>query len=122
MLDIFEQLLTLNFRAAIHHPDKVISGDNFAAGNYFQLLKTAQDTLIDPTKRFAYERFGPEILKWQNCSSIRDYLMVGMQTIIPLYAGSIFFLVILGVLGYLQQGRFVRQSLPVARRQAQHQL
>lgn len=96
----------------------MITGDNSAAGNYFQLLKTAQETLIDPTKRFAYERFGPEILTWQNCSSIRDYLMVGIQAMIPLYAGSIIFLVILGVLGYLQQGRFVRQSIPVAHRQA----
>ena len=67
----------------------------------------AQDTLIDPVKCFAYERFGPDMLNWQHCSTVRDYLIVGLQAAIPLYAGSIIFLVILGVLGYLQWGRFV---------------
>lgn len=74
-------------------------------------LKVAQDTLINPVKRFAYERFGPDMLNWQQCSSPRDYLMVGMQRVLPVYAGSILFLVILGVSGYLQWGRFVSSLL-----------
>lgn len=99
------------FRAAIHHPDKVTAGENNSgAEDFFVNLKVAQDILIDPVKRFAYDRFGPDILNWQHCSSIRDYLFVGLQAAIPLYVGSIIVLVILGVMGYLQWGRFVRYT------------
>ena len=98
-------------RAAIHHPDKAVNaGDVTASDRYFVDLKIAQDTLLDPVKRFAYERFGPDMLQWQHCSSVRDYLLVGLQSTAPLYIGSVIFLVILSTLGYLQWGRFVGPS------------
>lgn len=76
---------------------------------YFRTLKIAQDTLSDPVKRFAYERFGPDMLDWQHCSSMRDYLVRGLQVSSgPVYGGSIVFLVLLGFTGYLQWGRFWR--------------
>ena len=72
-------------------------------------LKSAQDTLSDPVKRFAYERFGPDILKWQHCKTIRDYLVTGMQSsCLPLYAGSVTFLGVLSFTSYLQYGKFWR--------------
>lgn len=74
---------------------------------YFVKLKSAQDTLTDTTKRWAYERFGPDVLTWQHVSSIRDYLFVGVQTVAPLYGGSIAVMVLLGLFGYLQWGRYV---------------
>lgn len=74
---------------------------------YFLNLKVAQETLIDPAKRFAYERFGPDMLKWQRCSSILDYILAGLQYTAPVYVGSTVFLIILSTLGYLQWGRFV---------------
>ena len=70
-------------------------------------LKSAQDTLTDATKRFAYERFGPDMLKWQHVSSTRDYVMVGLQSAGPLYGGSIVFMIILSIAGYFQWGRYV---------------
>lgn len=73
-------------------------------------LKLAQDTLLDPTKRFAYDRFGPAITEWRNCSSVRDYLLVGVQQIAPYYVAGGLFMIILGVLGYLEWGRYVRTS------------
>jgi hypothetical protein len=79
--------------------------------SYFVNLKVAQETLLDPVKRFAYERFGPDMLQWQHCSSIRDYLLVGLQSTVPVYVGSIVFLVILSTLGYLQWGRFVGRTV-----------
>lgn len=98
----------LSLRAAIHHPDKASSMEKSASvEDYFVNLKVAQDTLTDPVKRFAYERFGPDMLKWQHCSSILDYLIVSLQVSLPLYIGSTLFLVILSVAGYLQWGRFV---------------
>lgn len=99
-------------RAAIHHPDKAVNaGDTITSEAYFVNLKTAQDTLLDPVKRFAYERFGPDMLEWQHCSSVRDYLLAGLQSTAPVYIGSIIFLIILSTLGYLQWGRFVGQPL-----------
>ena len=104
----FKQPTQSHLSAAIHHPDKVTSiEDSLVAESYFVNLKTAQDTLIDPVRRFAYERFGPDMLRWQHCITIRDYILVGLQTAAPLYFGSIIFLIILGVSGYLQWGRFV---------------
>lgn len=95
-------------RAAVYHPDKAVNPEEHAnAEIYFVRLKSAQDTLTDTTKRWAYERFGPDVLAWQHVSSIRDYLLVGVQTVAPLYGGSIAVMVLLGLFGYLQWGRYV---------------
>lgn len=93
--------------ATIHHPDKVSSSAPSADG-YFVHLKLAQDTLLNPAKRFAYERFGPEVANWQRCSSIRDYLVRGLQTTIPYYGAAAIFMYILGLLGYLEWGKYWR--------------
>ena len=94
-------------RAAIHHPDKSTDDTAIAEARFVQ-LKTAQDTLTDPIKRWAYERFGPDMLRWQRCSTTRDYLLAGLQGVVPLYGGSIIVMILLGVTGYLQWGRYVR--------------
>lgn len=112
--DAGEKQIKSRFRrlAALQHPDKVPTDDpirHAAAERAFVNLKTAQDTLSDPVKRFAYERFGPEMLKWQHCRTIRDYLLVGMQTIsAPLYGGSGIMLGLLSLTNYMQWGRFWR--------------
>ncbi|KAL9579295.1 MAG: hypothetical protein Q9212_005191 [Teloschistes hypoglaucus] len=110
-VDADEKKIKSRFRrlAAIHHPDKAVSPEDHAyAEIYFVKLKSAQDTLTDATKRFAYERFGPDILSWQHVSSIRDYIFVGLQSTAPLYAGSALVMVMLSVVGYLQWGRYWR--------------
>ncbi|MCJ1257156.1 hypothetical protein MMC24_004981 [Lignoscripta atroalba] len=109
--DVDDKGIKSRFRrmAALHHPDKVSTLENRDASEaFFVHLKLAQDTLLNPTKRFAYDRFGPDVLNWQHCSSIHDYLMIGLQTSVPLYAGSAIFMILLGVTGYLQWGRFWR--------------
>lgn len=93
--------------AAIHHPDKVSSASSSSEG-YFVHLKLAQDVLLDPAKRFAYDRFGPGIIQWHHCSSIRDYISSGLQSILPFYGASAIFMYILGKLGYLEWGKFWR--------------
>ncbi|PQE25673.1 hypothetical protein CJF30_00000374 [Rutstroemia sp. NJR-2017a BBW] len=93
--------------AAIHHPDKVSSSSPSAEG-YFVHLKLAQDTLLNPAKRFAYERFGPEIIGWQHCSTIRDYLVHGLQSVLPYYGMAAIAMYFLGLLGYLEWGKFWR--------------
>ncbi|KAG9233226.1 membrane associated DnaJ chaperone-like protein [Amylocarpus encephaloides] len=93
--------------AALHHPDKVAPGtpDN---QEYFVHLKLAQDTLLNPTKRFAYERFGPSMIDWQRCASVRDYMMQGLQSVLPYYVVAAVFMYLLGLLGYLEWGKFWR--------------
>ncbi|KAF7914866.1 hypothetical protein EAE99_010420 [Botrytis elliptica] len=93
--------------AAIHHPDKVSSSSPSSEG-YFVHLKLAQDTLLNPAKRFAYERFGPEVIAWQHCSTIRDYLAHGMQTIAPYYGIAGIFMYGLSLAGYLDWGKYWR--------------
>jgi len=71
-------------------------------------LKQAQDVLLNPAKRFAYERFGPSILEWQKCSSIRDHIVQGLQGILPYYGAAAVFMYLLGLLGYLEWGKYWR--------------
>lgn len=109
-----EKKIKSKFRrlAALHHPDKIASDDpavTSSADAHFVLLKSAQDTLTDPLKRFAYLRFGPEVLQWQHCSTMRDYIVRGLQVSSgPLWAGSLFFMLLLGFTGYVQRGKFWR--------------
>lgn len=64
---------------------------------------------MDPSRRFAYERYGPDILNWQHCITIRDYLAAGtLQIQAPLYGGALTFLGLLSFTSYLQAGRFWR--------------
>lgn len=93
--------------AAIYHPDKVSSSTPLTDG-YFVHLKQAQDILLDPAKRFAYDRFGPDMVAWQHCSSIRDYLVQGLQSILPYYGFAAIAMYVLGMLGYLDWGKYWR--------------
>ncbi|KAJ5225077.1 Heat shock protein DnaJ N-terminal [Penicillium chermesinum] len=59
-----ERTIKSRFRrlAAQHHPDKIgLEGGSEA---YFMYLRRAQETLVDPVKRFAYDRFGPDMQNW----------------------------------------------------------
>ncbi|KAI1418680.1 hypothetical protein F5Y13DRAFT_4605 [Hypoxylon sp. FL1857] len=97
--------------AALHHPDKLMSSgggvDNTDA-DYFMHLKTASDALVDPAHRFAYERFGPDIVNWKHCVTIRDYVIRGVQVLIPYYGFAAVAMYLLGLLGYLDWGRYWR--------------
>ncbi|KAH8687893.1 membrane associated DnaJ chaperone-like protein [Tricladium varicosporioides] len=92
--------------AATYHPDKVSSTS--ASEGYFVHLKLAQDTLLNPAKRFAYERFGPSMLEWQRCSSVKDYVMTGLWNVIPYYGAAAVVMYIMGFLGYLEWGKYWR--------------
>ncbi|KAJ8062189.1 hypothetical protein OCU04_008743 [Sclerotinia nivalis] len=93
--------------AAIHHPDKV-SSSSPSSESHFVHLKLAQDILLNPAKRFAYERFGPEVTAWQHCSSIRDYLTHGTQLIAPYYAVAGIAMYAFSIAGYLEWGKYWR--------------
>lgn len=105
-------LISVVCSAAQYHPDKITSNEvRQNADAYFVHLKLASDTLLSPVKRFAYDRFGPGILEWRQCSSFQDYILRGFQVLAPYYFGGIIFLFALSVLGYLDGGSYV-QSPP----------
>ena len=103
-----------NYRATTHHPDKIAASEDRALSEaYFVHLKLAQDTLLHPTKRWVYDRFGPVMLDWRHCSSIRDYLLFGLRYYLPTYTTFGMAMVVAAVTGYLQWGRFVSVPLCV---------
>ncbi|ETS82091.1 hypothetical protein PFICI_07093 [Pestalotiopsis fici W106-1] len=103
--------------AALHHPDKAgasSTADGGDGGEVFMHLKTASDTLTDPARRFAYERFGPDVIGWRHCVTIRDYVLRGCQVLLPYYAVAAAVMYGLGLFGYLEWGRYWRWYTLVA--------
>ncbi|KAI0386613.1 hypothetical protein F5Y04DRAFT_275066 [Hypomontagnella monticulosa] len=95
--------------AALHHPDKLMSsGADASDTDFFIHLKTASDTLVDPARRFAYERFGPDVVAWKHCVTIRDFVVRGVQVLVPYYSLAAVAMYVLGLLGYLDWGRYWR--------------
>ncbi|KAK5987208.1 Chaperone protein DnaJ [Cladobotryum mycophilum] len=93
--------------AALHHPDK--TGEAQDSASYFIHLKLASDTLQDAAKRFAYERFGPEVVAWQKCITIKDFVSRGVLSgILPHYAVAAAMVYVLGLFGYMDFGKFYR--------------
>lgn len=98
-------------RTVQFHPDKLNNPtpQQYAAAEAFYIhLKNARDTLLDPAKRYAYERFGPSVLEWKDCITKLDFFNAGLKSIIPFYAGSLFVLVFTGIFRYLETGKYVR--------------
>jgi hypothetical protein len=113
-LTVDERALRSRFRrlSIKYHPDKV--GAQGEA--YFVLLKQAYEVLSDSVKRFAYDRFGPDMLGWKHCNSAYDYLVSGGTHLVPWYLGTLLFLVILTVLGKFEFGRYVGDACSYSRR------
>jgi hypothetical protein len=105
-LTVTPQELKSRFRRLTvqYHPDK--AGADGA--EYFITLKEAYETLSDPTRRFAYDRFGADMLEWTHCTTLYDYVLQGAEGTIPFYGPTLMLLVILSVLGKFQTGRWWR--------------
>ncbi|KAI9728797.1 MAG: hypothetical protein M1834_007183 [Cirrosporium novae-zelandiae] len=112
-----EKAIRSRFRrlAVIYHPDK-LSSDSPDGSDWFMHLKLAQDTLLNGPKRFAYDRFGPDMVgvEWKHCHSTRDYMLKGALNMIPYYVASAFVMVLLSVLGYFNWGRYWRYLAAVS--------
>lgn len=98
--------------AAKYHPDKLHeNGQAFpGAGDVFVQYKLAHDTILDPIKRFAYDRFGPSIVQLQHpgLRTIRDYVYVGLRSKIPEYVMSAVSLIVLNYFWLPKWGQFWR--------------
>lgn len=98
--------------AARYHPDKIRDNAGYTTVTDFAFvqLKLAQDTILDPAKRFAYDRFGPMIVQVQHpgLQTIRDYVYAGLGAKIPEYVMSALGLVALNYFWLPKWGQFWR--------------
>jgi len=71
-----ENTLTKAFRAfaRANHPDRV----GKQGEDLFMQVRVAYESLKNPTTRFAYERFGPDVLTWRDCKTTKEYLKKGL--------------------------------------------
>lgn len=103
-----ERAIKSRFRrlAAQHHPDK--SGMDSGSDAYFMFLRRAQETLVDPMKRFAYDRFGPDMHNWGDQKTMRDFVMHSLlKSVLPQYVGGFVTMLVLNWLWWPNWGRYV---------------
>ncbi|KAK0459377.1 DnaJ-domain-containing protein [Desarmillaria tabescens] len=76
--DVDDNGLKLAFRQFTkrYHPDKPGIGPEGA--EMFMRVRDAFEALKNPVVRFAYDRFGPDVLLWQQLSTPREYLRQGL--------------------------------------------
>lgn len=98
--------------AALYHPDKILQTPG--SDVLFRNLKTAQDILLNPAARFAYDRFGFRSATWQNCSTVQDYVSFGITQNVISYAVVSVLLYFLSLFGILDWGRYWRWLILVS--------
>jgi len=97
----------------IMHPDKILqypqAEQDSMSTRYIEIQKS-YETLKTPLTRYAYDKFGPNIIKsCQNCKNKRDYIMQSI-TFLIFYASSAVVTLLLLVSGRLDYGTFWRCS------------
>ncbi|KAF2017488.1 hypothetical protein BU24DRAFT_420530 [Aaosphaeria arxii CBS 175.79] len=92
------------------HPDKVGPNvDREKANDFFVHLKHARDTILDPAKRFAYDRFGPTIFKGcTHCLTIGEFTSHSLLVTLYTYGALLIFLGGANSLGYFKDGAYWR--------------
>ncbi|KAJ5895569.1 Heat shock protein DnaJ N-terminal [Penicillium taxi] len=104
-----ERTIKSRFRrmATQYHPDKI--GVDSGSEAYFMFLRRAQETLVDPVKRFAYDRFGPDMNNWGEQKTMQDFLMKSFtKTILPQYVVAFVTMVVLNWFWWVNWGRYWR--------------
>ncbi|KAI9228433.1 MAG: hypothetical protein DHS80DRAFT_15573 [Piptocephalis tieghemiana] len=83
----------------LYHPDKVEGAEEM-----FHQVRVAYETLNDPVKRYAYDRFGMEAIQsCDHCITRRDHMYGVLGSTIGFYVGT---LMILGLLTLLHKAMF----------------
>ncbi|KAK0529637.1 hypothetical protein OC834_003614 [Tilletia horrida] len=68
-----------------YHPDKLTDENREKGEAFFLIVRKAHDTLTDPMKRFAYDRFGPAVLDWREPKTLREYMAHGFKESVLFY-------------------------------------
>ncbi|QKX55023.1 uncharacterized protein TRUGW13939_02114 [Talaromyces rugulosus] len=107
-----ERTIKSRFRrlAAQHHPDKMNNQlpRNGGSEGVFVYLKLAQDTLLDPARRFGYDRFGPQVNEWRDKHTMQEILYGGLQQALVQWTAGLGTIVVLNFVYWSQWGRFWR--------------
>lgn len=93
--------------SAVMHPDKATGPTAFDVDLYIR-IQTAHETLSDDVKRFAYDRFGPDMQHWKECAVVRDYVMRGARNLVGYYGAGAVALYVFPKLGYFREGIYWR--------------
>jgi hypothetical protein len=90
--------------ARVNHPDRVgASGESI-----FIAARDAFDTLKSSTRRFAYDRFGPDVVGWTTeCTTTADYLERGLMASCGFYIVSAVAMILYAIFGQSGFGAFV---------------
>jgi curved DNA-binding protein CbpA len=111
-IDVDESGINSRFRRLTirYHPDKVGPNvDRDKANDYYVHLKTARDIILDPAKRFAYDRFGPEIFgQCQTCLTVKEYTDSALITAGTTYGALFILLIGANALGFFKDGSYWR--------------
>ncbi|KAF9510425.1 hypothetical protein BS47DRAFT_1300221 [Hydnum rufescens UP504] len=94
-----EQGLKIAFRAFArkNHPDRPSIGVD--GEGRFREARDAFEALKNPVKRFAYDRFGPDVVSWKDLSTPREYIRRGLSSASGFYIGSGALLLLISILG-----------------------
>ncbi|KAA1476486.1 hypothetical protein DENSPDRAFT_785166 [Dentipellis sp. KUC8613] len=87
-----------------NHPDRV--GPDGAAT--FIAVRAGYEALMDPTKRWAYDRFGPDFLYCRDCTTHHDYLQWGLGQSLVFHVMAFLVLLIFSAIGYENNVSFWR--------------
>jgi hypothetical protein len=75
-------------------------------------LKVASETLLDGARRFAYDRWGPDVVTWQKCITVRDYVSRGaLYNTLTHYGAAAAIMYVVSLFGYLDWGKYWRWLL-----------
>lgn len=97
------------------HPDKARLRDRQRATDYYVHLKQMRDILLDPAKRFAYERLGLEgLARCERCITVKDFVDNALLTAVGTYSALLVILLCTNALGFLKEGAYWRYLAIVA--------
>ncbi|KAJ4358120.1 uncharacterized protein N0V89_002699 [Didymosphaeria variabile] len=110
-IDVTENTLNSRFRrlALKYHPDKVAPKNRDRANEFMSHLTAAKDVILDPAKRWAYDRFGPDGLRaCAKCVTIKEYTDSALVVAMGTYGALLLFLIGANALGFLKDGAYWR--------------
>ncbi|KAI8933812.1 hypothetical protein NX059_009515 [Plenodomus lindquistii] len=113
-IDADESAINRRFRRLTmqYHPDKI--GPDVDAGqanDFYVHLLASRDVILDPVRRFVYDRFGPALVAQcppTTCITVKDYLFRGLAETLAVYGALFGMLVGVNALGFMREGAYWR--------------